>query len=100
MIRRPPRSTLFPYTTLFRSRTKAIGVRESGREAGHRARDHFRARYALGVLPDRSPGPQEPVVQLRRVDYLTKSIKRLGRHLLNLDSGLLQTVGVKKLGGG
>src|SRR2546430_2978894 len=25
MIRRPPRSTLFPYTTLFRSRKKAIG---------------------------------------------------------------------------
>src|SRR5260370_32626605 len=24
MIRRPPRSTLFPYTTLFRSRTSAI----------------------------------------------------------------------------
>src|SRR3712207_7190002 len=24
MIRRPPRSTLFPYTTLFRSRTRAI----------------------------------------------------------------------------
>src|SRR3712207_7486724 len=26
MIRRPPRSTLFPYTTLFRSREAAIGV--------------------------------------------------------------------------
>src|SRR3712207_8387567 len=25
MIRRPPRSTLFPYTTLFRSRQKAAG---------------------------------------------------------------------------
>src|SRR5258706_11227368 len=25
MIRRPPRSTLFPYTTLFRSRTPVIG---------------------------------------------------------------------------
>src|SRR5258707_7184809 len=25
MIRRPPRSTLFPYTTLFRSRVAAIG---------------------------------------------------------------------------
>src|SRR5260370_3953375 len=25
MIRRPPRSTLFPYTTLFRSRRKAAG---------------------------------------------------------------------------
>src|SRR3712207_8966015 len=28
MIRRPPRSTLFPYTTLFRSRIKEIGVRK------------------------------------------------------------------------
>src|SRR3712207_8857057 len=25
MIRRPPRSTLFPYTTLFRSRARALG---------------------------------------------------------------------------
>src|SRR5258707_9985317 len=25
MIRRPPRSTLFPYTTLFRSHTRALG---------------------------------------------------------------------------
>src|SRR2546430_17325427 len=28
MIRRPPRSTLFPYTTLFRSPWPRIGVRE------------------------------------------------------------------------
>src|SRR5688572_31084373 len=27
MIRRPPRSTLFPYTTLFRSQCDAIGAR-------------------------------------------------------------------------
>src|SRR3712207_9322439 len=27
MIRRPPRSTLFPYTTLFRSVTEVLGVR-------------------------------------------------------------------------
>src|SRR2546426_8712226 len=27
MIRRPPRSTLFPYTTLFRSLADALGVR-------------------------------------------------------------------------
>src|SRR5256884_3562410 len=26
MIRRPPRSTLFPYTTLFRSRSELLGV--------------------------------------------------------------------------
>src|SRR3712207_7440482 len=30
MIRRPPRSTLFPYTTLFRSRRDAGGVRRRG----------------------------------------------------------------------
>src|SRR5256885_11551970 len=29
MIRRPPRSTLFPYTTLFRSRNKACSPRSS-----------------------------------------------------------------------
>src|SRR2546429_3566527 len=36
MIRRPPRSTLFPYTTLFRSvegrRTAAAGIRVAARE--------------------------------------------------------------------
>src|SRR2546422_6037356 len=31
MIRRPPRSTLFPYTTLFRSRIEAVG-RQSRQE--------------------------------------------------------------------
>src|SRR5436190_17137965 len=29
MIRRPPRSTLFPYTTLFRSLRKAMGKKDS-----------------------------------------------------------------------
>src|SRR3712207_7100572 len=41
MIRRPPRSTLFPYTTLFRS---ALGVRE------HAAADG--GIFALGVFAD------------------------------------------------
>src|SRR5258708_11470401 len=31
MIRRPPRSTLFPYTTLFRSRVEAYGLEEIAR---------------------------------------------------------------------
>src|SRR3712207_7991838 len=29
MIRRPPRSTLFPYTTLFRSKEITLGIQES-----------------------------------------------------------------------
>src|SRR3712207_8267260 len=36
MIRRPPRSTLFPYTTLFRSRTSSS---DSGCRASTRLRD-------------------------------------------------------------
>src|SRR5436853_6839768 len=36
MIRRPPRSTLFPYTTLFRSRRRRI---RRGHAAGHRGRE-------------------------------------------------------------
>src|SRR2546426_7239605 len=55
MIRRPPRSTLFPYTTLFRS----LGARRAGNAVGdepslHRARD-ARARLAGG--PARPPRP-------------------------------------------
>src|SRR6266702_8001384 len=41
MIRRPPRSTLFPYTTLFRPRSRA-GARRSPR--GDRGRRRRRAR--------------------------------------------------------
>src|SRR3712207_8119350 len=39
MIRRPPRSTLFPYTTLFRSRRKNSGVNlaRSARGGGEKA---------------------------------------------------------------
>src|SRR2546421_11606313 len=37
MIRRPPRSTLFPYTTLFRS-CKVSGVRPANRDAADRER--------------------------------------------------------------
>src|SRR2546430_6764513 len=37
MIRRPPRSTLFPYTTLFRS---LLWLARSGADAGARGHDH------------------------------------------------------------
>src|SRR2546422_6657460 len=44
MIRRPPRSTLFPYTTLFRSR----------RHLGGGPRNHGRGRYRRGAAGGRS----------------------------------------------
>src|SRR2546430_12653377 len=48
MIRRPPRSTLFPYTTLFRSRRRAEGGGTAGRsgEAGRGAAQGRGARRA------------------------------------------------------
>src|SRR4051794_41636942 len=39
MIRRPPRSTLFPYTTLFRSASDANGADARVRVAGDEPRD-------------------------------------------------------------
>src|SRR2546427_8792530 len=35
MIRRPPRSTLFPYTTLFRSQARCVGPAPPIRPLGH-----------------------------------------------------------------
>src|SRR3712207_8684829 len=40
MIRRPPRSTLFPYTTLFRSENSQDGGRDRRLPGGRRARRH------------------------------------------------------------
>src|SRR2546430_12705502 len=52
MIRRPPRSTLFPYTTLFRSRHGAGGRAPHARPGSHADRPRMspRARLAAGVL--------------------------------------------------
>src|SRR5438034_8003994 len=50
MIRRPPRSTLFPYTTLFRSDCRAMEVREAPN--GFHARKSSRGRryrYVVGT---------------------------------------------------
>src|SRR2546429_7349760 len=46
MIRRPPRSTLFPYTTLFRSLPKTLGIFSHGRQS-HQTRRRFGGRQPL-----------------------------------------------------
>src|SRR3989442_11569176 len=62
MIRRPPRSTLFPYTTLFRSRPAGAAAHPRGR--GQRLRPHHRLRGAPqrrrrgGRDPRRRHGPR------------------------------------------
>src|SRR2546429_5244067 len=53
MIRRPPRSTLFPYTTLFRSVTHSLPARRAGSVAPPRAPATPRDRImvALSAMP-------------------------------------------------
>src|SRR5207302_10555245 len=62
MLRRPPRSTLFPYTTLFRSRPREDGRRRHvlprcvRRRSPHRLREpHPRLSEALGVVARPAP---------------------------------------------
>src|SRR2546426_8400991 len=83
MIRRPPRSTLFPYTTLFRSRLPlvqqdvlrldvtmdqalAVGVVQGARDLGRDAQDrkstrlnssHLVISYAVFCLKKKNRGP-------------------------------------------
>src|SRR5688572_32557688 len=55
MLRRPPRSTLFPYTTLFRSVLDPIGMRNSGFEqplSPERDRAAARAHNGRGAAMD------------------------------------------------
>src|SRR2546429_3323862 len=49
MIRRPPRSTLFPYTTLFRSLYPAYGLGRAAAAAGGTAPTAFNAANEVAV---------------------------------------------------
>src|SRR5256885_8662373 len=63
MIRRPPRSTLFPYTTLFRSRpVRPSGARRSGDR--HPADDH-RTQRAVQLRRLAHPGRCDDIHRLR-----------------------------------
>src|SRR5438874_10459591 len=92
MMRRPPRSTLFPYTTLFRSHERAVAlappaaggsvVSRHGRELaeGERARDrkstrlnssHVEISYAVFCLKKK----KERHCSLKRIAVLTLHIQ-------------------------
>src|SRR3712207_8365848 len=53
MIRRPPRSTLFPYTTLFRSRQRVA-------RGGRRGRESSPGRLGAGAVQPLVPGRGRP----------------------------------------
>src|SRR5208337_1167951 len=63
MIRRPPRSTLFPYTTLFRSRRRKRGSRSVGCRVPRLGAPGEMAPYEVGGRL----GPREPRSVARRL---------------------------------
>src|SRR2546425_8946300 len=73
MIRRPPRSTLFPYTTLFRSRHSRSGARGPGQVDGDEPRPPGPVEVAGALLAssaqerDRS---EEHTSELQSLAYL------------------------------
>src|SRR3712207_8418494 len=70
MIRRPPRSTLFPYTTLFRSH-----LRDALDSDAPFLEQHQEMVYEVGRLLC------EPLVRERRDDHLDRLLPHLLRHL-------------------
>src|SRR5258708_15628129 len=68
MIRRPPRSTLFPYTTLFRSPGLAVAVKiPAARRRGGHCPQHRRCDQGTGRAEDRS---EEHTSELQSPDHL------------------------------
>src|SRR3712207_8512306 len=79
MIRRPPRSTLFPYTTLFRSRLRKCGARRGqggGQDQGRKEAVHGGLLAGLGGAGC-AAGEQEPrlVVPAARSEEHTSELQ-------------------------
>src|SRR3712207_8628844 len=84
MIRRPPRSTLFPYTTLFRSRSphaehwsfeQVLKIARGATPPGNAEREEFvslleRARSLVGPVAMRASRSEEHTSELQSRQYL------------------------------
>src|SRR5438093_4283287 len=88
MIRRPPRSTLFPYTTLFRSRLRrrAADGRRRVLETAAPERSGRRARSADRIVRAKAPRSEEHTSELQSLTNLVcrllleKKNKQLPNH--------------------
>src|SRR2546430_13161400 len=69
MIRRPPRSTLFPYTTLFRSRKRAVEMPGLWKEWKAKNRLPTLSTSPLEISPTAGELPTFPQLRRRRRDF-------------------------------
>src|SRR3989449_884679 len=83
MIRRPPRSTLFPYTTLFRS------LRRRGRELRRIEHHHVEPRAAVSQGPELGKHVGFHEIDARRVERIRRQVllRHLERRRRALDGG-------------
>src|SRR2546422_5595802 len=89
MIRRPPRSTLFPYTTLFRSRATGAPAADSAPAAGERAGTRARDGGLATCVGAGTGAPRPEVVSVGTAGggaWLTRTVSR--------DGGGADTLGV------
>src|SRR3712207_8348162 len=84
MIRRPPRSTLFPYTTLFRSRGRLRGGGRCERGPVDLRPAERGSRHRLGLRGP--PGRHDPHERPRRLRRRERDRKRSEEHTSELQS--------------
>src|SRR6266511_5568534 len=86
MIRRPPRSTLFPYTTLFRSHQERIYPGSLRRTCWHADRSdrkstrlnssHVKISYAVFCLKKKNKIEYKLIANAKKKNKMTKNTKR------------------------
>src|SRR3989442_8655112 len=95
MIRRPPRSTLFPYTTLFRSPGE---IERRRRERGRSLRDESSRGSPLGTELEARFGKDRKSTRLNsshvRISYAVFCLKKKKKSTERLCTFLLATDGV------
>src|SRR5690554_7187190 len=95
MLRPPPRSTLFPYTTLFRSKARRIAVVSQFVDAADISVEDY---VLLGRLPYRAPfqffEPQRDVLLARKYMRLTGIWKHRKKYLSQLSGGEQQLAAI------
>src|SRR2546427_1661873 len=85
MIRRPPRSTLFPYTTLFRSRASGRAGRGAGRHGIHQDRAGARHRDRKSTRLNSSHSQISYAVFCLKKKKKTKLVDTLNERLKSRD---------------
>src|SRR3712207_7645494 len=93
MIRRPPRSTLFPYTTLFRSARRRHAAQSAEGRGRPQLRQQALERDPLCLPPDRRERSEEHTSELQSRQYLVcrlllekkKNVKSHRTHIIHPD---------------